>query len=97
MGTRRRHTEEFKREAVRLASQPGMTISGTARDLGVNISLLRRWIESIQDGRWSKETGKPLKSDVALELERTRRELAKVKMERDILKKALGYYAKDPT
>ncbi|QTQ38143.1 Uncharacterized protein ToN1_40390 [Aromatoleum petrolei] len=41
--------------------------------------------------------GRPLKSDSQAELEQLRRELARVKMERDILKKALGYFAKDPT
>lgn len=97
MGTRRRHSEEFKREAVRLASQSEMTITGAARDLGLSPSVLRRWIENSRNGKWNKERDKPLKSDVMTELERTRRELAKVKMERDILKKALGYFAKDPT
>ncbi len=95
--TRRRFPEEFKREAVHLATQPGMTISGVARDLGLSPSVLRRWIDNARGGKWSSEPGKPLKSDMATELERTRRELAKVKMERDILKKALGYFAKDPT
>ena len=42
--TRRRFTDEFKREAVRLARQPGTTVSSVARDLGVDISVLRRWV-----------------------------------------------------
>jgi transposase len=97
MGTRRRFTDEFKREAIRLAGSPGVTISSAARDLGINVSVLRRWVEQYKGGQWQMERGKPLKADAVAELERVKRELAKVKMERDILKKALGYFAKDPT
>jgi transposase len=72
-------------------------MSSVARDLGINVSVLRRWVEQYNTGQWQMERGKPLKADAVAELERMRRELAKVKMERDILKKALGYFAKDPT
>ena len=94
---RRKFPEEFKREAVKLASQPGVTVSSVARDLGVGVSVVRRWVEKSGAGKWESQAGKPLKSETAAELERVKRELAKVKMERDILKKALGYFAKDPT
>lgn len=97
MGTRRRFTDEFKREAVRLAGSQGVTLSAVARDLGIDVSVLRRWVEQHKGGKWQMERGKPLKADAVAELERVKRELAKVKMERDILKKALGYFAKDPT
>ena len=94
---RRRFTDEFKREAVQLAAQPGVTVASVARDLGINISVVRRWVRKGKAGRFETQPGKPLKSETAAELERVKRELAKVKMERDILKKALGYFAKDPT
>jgi len=94
---RRRFSDEFKREAVRLASQPGVSVLSVARDLGINISVVRRWVRKAKAGRFETQPGKPLKSETAAELERVKRELAKVKMERDILKKALGYFAKDPT
>jgi len=97
MGTRRSFTDEFKREAVKLATQPGVKMSVVARDLGVERSVLRRWVENIAQGRYEKAPGRPLKSDSQAELEQLKRELARVKMERDILKKALGYFAKDPT
>lgn len=89
MRTRRRFTDEFKREAIRLVGRPGVTVSSVARDLDINVSVLRRWVEKHNGGQWQVESGKPLKTDVVAELERVRRELAKVKMERDILKKAL--------
>ncbi|MCC6610398.1 MAG: transposase [Burkholderiales bacterium] len=97
MGTRRKFTDEFKREAVKLASQPGMTVTTVARELGVERSVLRAWARKTEEGRYEPTPGKPLKSDSHAENEQLRRELARVKMERDILKKALGYFAKDPT
>ena len=97
MGTRRKFTNEFKREAVKLATQPGVPLTKVATELGVERSVLRRWILNTQGGRYEPTPGKPLKSDTQAELEQVKRELARVKMERGILKKALGYFAKDPT
>jgi len=96
MGSRRKFTDEFKREAVRLASRPGNLISSVARELGLNVGVLRRWLMNAKSGRWHIEPGKPLRSESNAEVEQLRRELERVKMERDILKKALGYFAKDP-
>jgi len=88
---RRLFSEEFKREAVKLVGQPGASKAGIARDLGVGANLLGRWCrEANVDGQVSggeKVSGQ--------EYERMRRELAKVRTERDILKKALGYFAAD--
>ena len=85
---RRQFTEEFKREAVRLASQPDISKAGVSKDLGINANMLHRWIRQ-REGSLSKVTGRT--DDVASsgEFERMRRELAKVRTERDILKKAL--------
>ena len=94
---RRRFTPEFKREAVKLAEQTGRTVSAVARELGVERSVLKRWVENFASGRYEKEAKLPLKSAQQQENEQLRRELAKVKMERDILKKALGFFAKEPT
>lgn len=94
--SRRTFTDEFKREAVRLVGLPGNTVSQVARDLGLEPSVLRRWIAQIREGNWESTAGKPLKSAQQLEIEQLRRELAKVKTERDILK-AVGYFAKDQT
>lgn len=94
---RRSFTDEFKREAVRLAGQPDSSISGVAKDLGLDASVLRRWMRDMQSGTWEPTSGKPLKSVQQQEIDALRRELAKVKTERDILKKAVGYFAKDQT
>jgi transposase len=92
---RRHFTDEFKREAVKLARQPGASIVAIARDLGIGAALLGRWSKEQDGTSASVSTGKapPVSSE---EFERMRRELAKVKMERDILKKALGFFAADP-
>jgi transposase len=96
MASRKHYTDEFKREAVKLATTPGNSISGVARDLGVNRTLIGHWLKNAQVGKYEMTPGVPLKTEVQSEVELLRRELAKVKMERDILKKALGYFAKDP-
>lgn len=96
MASRKHYTDEFKREAVRLATAPGNSIAGVARDLGVNRSLVGLWVKNTEAGKYEMTPGAPLKSGAQSEVEQLRRELAKVKMERDILKKALGYFAKDP-
>jgi transposase-like protein len=49
---RRKFPEEFEREAVKLASQPGVTFSYLARDLGVDVSDVRRWAEKSRAGKW---------------------------------------------
>ena len=54
------------------------------------------WVKKFKAGAWEAGPGKELKTTAASELERVTRELNRVKMERDILKKALGYFAKDP-
>lgn len=94
---RRSFTPEFEREAVKLAEQPGRSLSAVARELGVERSVLKRWIDNFEAGKYEKNAKLPLKSAQQQENEQLRRELAKVKMQRDILKKALGFFAKEPT
>jgi len=91
---RRHFTEEFKREALKLARQPGASKSAIARDLGIGANLLSRWARE-QDGETANLRSSKSDGVSSQEFERMRRELAKVKMERDILKKALGYFAAD--
>lgn len=93
---RRKHGVEFKREAVRLAAQPGISKAQVARELGIHISVLRDWLRKFEAGKWEAAPGKTLKSEQQAEIERLRRELAKAQTERDILKKAVAYFAKEP-
>lgn len=94
--TRRKYTEEFKRQAVLAAGRPEVSKSRVAKELGVNESLIRRWTRETEKGGLGSSAGKGIRSAESMELERLRRELNRVKMERDVLKKALGYFAKDP-
>ena len=94
---RRKFTAEFKREGVKLTQQPGRSEAAVARELGVERSVLKGWVDNFAAGRYEKDRALPLKAAQQLENEQLRRELAKVRMERDILKKALGYFAKEPT
>jgi transposase len=95
--TRRKFGAEFKREAVRQALQPGNAVATIAQDLGVHESVLRRWLKEYGSGPADKATERPLKNAQTQEIDRLKRELVRVKMERDIIKKALGYFAKDPS
>lgn len=94
--SRRQFSAEFKREAVQAAKRPGSSVAKVAKELELSDSVLRRWIRQFGSGRWEAAPGKELKAASTQELERVKRELNRVRMERDILKKALAYFAKDP-
>ena len=94
---RRRFTAEFKREAVRVAKQSGVARSQVARELGLNANMLSRWVREAEAGKWEMSAGTPLKTEQQQELERLRRELKRVTTERDILNKAVAYFAKEPS
>jgi transposase len=81
---RRSFSEEFKREAVKLVDQTGSSKADIARDLGISASLLARWHREEEAGK--SPAAKASDAVSAEEYERMRRELAKVKTERDILK-----------
>ena len=94
---RRTFTAEFKREAVRLATQAGNSKTEVANELGIHPNLLRTWVRQFAAGKWERTAGRPLKTEQQEEIERLRRELQRVKTERDILKKAVAYFAKEPS
>lgn len=94
---RRQFTAEFKREAARLTEQPGRSQAAVAREVGVERSVLKGWVNNFAAGRYEKDRALPLKAAQQMENEQLRRELVKVRMERDILKKALGFFAKEST
>ena len=82
---RARYTLEFKQEAVRLV-EAGQSIAATARSLGVVEQTLFNWVKASREGRLSGADSKPVSAE-QMEISRLRAELARVKMERDILKK----------
>lgn len=91
---RRTFTPEFKRDAVRLVVTEGKTVSEVARNLGLARSLLQRWVEQHAD---QERDGSPRKArgGESNETRRLRKQLRDVTEERDILKKALAYFADD--
>ena len=90
---RARYTLEFKLEAVRLV-KAGQEASVTARVLGIPKATLGNWVRLAEKGELQGAGDKPVSAE-QMELARLRAELAKVKMERDILKKATAYFAKE--
>ena len=89
MQQRMTFSDEFKHEAVNLVRQPGASKAAIARDLGVGANLLGRWIREAEGGAASISRNGKGDGVSVQEFERLRRELAKDKPERDILKKAL--------
>ena len=87
--TRRKFSKEFKVEAVRLVQNRGVSVSQAARDLDVGETVLRRWVRELMDAFPGLGKMKPEQEEIA----RLQKEVAKLKMERDILKKAAAYFA----
>jgi len=92
---RRRFTREFKLEAVKLVTDRGVTIAQASRDLDVNGTVLRRWVKELGSDPQQAFPGHGQQKAEQAEITRLRREVAKLKAERDILKKAAAYFAKD--
>ena len=89
---RSRYTLEFKLEAVRLVGA-GQSIAATAAILGLPDQTLHNWLKANKEGRLGGAGSKPVTPE-QMELARLRAELAKTKMELDIVKKAAAYFAK---
>jgi transposase len=89
---RRHFSASFKREAVQLVKEHGRSAGKAAKELGISESALRRWIEAdeVEQGHKAGHTAAE-----KAEIRDLKRELATVRMERDILKKALGFFANE--
>jgi len=102
--TKRRFTDEFKRDAVALWETSGRLQTEVAAELGIMPTMLRRWQRKQQESSAppASSAAKPPVStmaspaDQASEIARLRRELDRARMERDILKKAVGIFAEMP-
>jgi transposase len=88
---RRKYTEDFKRDAVALVTEQGYKVSEAAMSLGINDNMLRRWRQELED----EVTGTQLSTDEREELNRLRKEVRRLRMEKEILKKASQYFAKE--
>ena len=95
MTRRKRYSAEFKREALRRASEEGTTDVLVAEELGINARQLRRWRDAMKRDGEAAFPGQGKARDK--ELMRLKRKLAKVEQERDFLKEAAAYFAKEST
>ncbi len=90
--TRARYTLEFKQEAVRLVDS-GQSQASVARSFDIADQTLFNWVKASRNGKLKGADSKPVSAE-QMEIARLRAELARVKMERDILGKATAYFAK---
>ncbi len=91
---RKKYTEQFKQDAVNLVTEQGYRLSEAARNLGIDVSVLRRWIK----GRDAEQTDIPNSRQVTPEQEeikKLRAENQRLRMEREILKKAAAFFANE--
>jgi transposase len=91
-----RYTREFRQEAVRLVVEERIACRKAALQLSLAPSTLAYWVKAYKAGKLGEigKSQRPL-TELEIELARTKRELAEVKMERDILKKAAAYFARE--
>ena len=95
MERRRTFSREFKLEAVRLVTERGVTVAQAAKDLDVHENVLRKWVRELREAPQEAFPGNGKQTTQDAEIARLRKEVAKLKMERDILKKAAAYFAKE--
>ena len=91
-----RYTREFREEAVKLVTVEKLSLPEAARRLSLAPSTLGYWVKAFRTGKLGDigKSYRPL-TEIEMELARAKKELAEVKMERDILKKAAAYFAKE--
>jgi transposase len=91
---RRKYTQEFKEESVKLITEQGYQIAEASRNLGINENMLGRWKREIEGGGEDNSCPNGSKA-MQTELNRLRKENKRLKMEREILKKAAAFFAKE--
>lgn len=92
---RRKFSREFKLEAVRLVKDRGVAVAQAARDLDVHENVLGRWVRELSGDPQHAFPGHGQMKPEQQEIDRLRKEVAKLRAERDILKKAAAYFARE--
>ena len=92
---RRKFSREFKLEAVRLVKDRGVSVAQASRDLDLHPNVLRKWIREMGADPLHAFPGHGQMKPEQLEIDRLRREVTKLKAERDILKKAAAFFARE--
>ena len=94
---RRRFDRAFKLEAVKLVRERGVSAAQAARDLDVHENMLRKWVKEFSADPQHAFPGQGQMKPEQAEIERLRREVIRLKAERDILKKATAFFAREST
>ena len=92
---RKHYSKQFKIDAVKLITEQGYKVSEAARNLGIHHSSLRRWKKQFETNGNQAFPGKGNPNSEKEELYRLRKEVKKLRMEREILKKAAAFFAKE--
>jgi transposase len=95
--TRRTYTPEFKAEAVKLVTEQGYSVAEAARSLGLSDNLIRNWKQALQAKGGQAFPGHGKLPAIEEELRRLRAENKRLLAERDILKKAAAFFAREAT
>jgi transposase len=93
--SRQRYTPEFKKDAVDLVVKHGYNCAEAARRLGINPNNIVRWVRQYRDQQNAAESGTASPKELQAEIQRLRKENKRLQMEREILKKAAAFFAKE--
>ena len=93
----RKFGREFKIEAARLVGERGVSVAQASRDIDVHENVLRKWAKEFGADPTQAFPGHGHMKPEQLEIDRLRREVAKLKAEREILKEATAYFAREST
>ena len=94
MSKRRKHSKEFKQDAVRLVTEQGYAIAEAARNLGLNANMLARWKKETEESEDAFRGNGKLTQE-QLELRQLRSENRQLRLEREILKKATAFFVNE--
>ena len=94
MSKRRKHSKEFKQDAVRLVTEQGYAIAEAARNLGLNANMLARWKKEASEAEDAFRGNGKLTPE-QLELRQLRSENRQLRLEREILKKATAFFVNE--
>jgi len=93
--TRRKYTDEFRQDAVNLVLEQGYKASEAARNLGINEGMLRRWIKNAAGIEGVESVGAEGLTREQARIRELEREVKRLQMEREILKKATAFFVKE--
>lgn len=95
MSERRKYTKQFKLDAISLVNEQGYSCSDAAKSLGINTNVISRWVREVSTEKENAFRGNGTLTTEQLEIRRLKEEVRRLIMEKDILKKATAFFAKE--